>query len=301
MTQSAHFWAWVLLFVSFVWGIEFSLVHQALDSLGPNTFNALRFLIAALTLQIYFLLSGFRWHAHVDSETLKHGIALGTMLFAGFAAQTIGLQYTSASNAGFITGLNVILVPVIALLWLKQPQRWFVWLGVAFATAGTLLLTGGVSGFGRGEIWVLFCAVAFALHIVYTGVYVQSVNALALTQVQLIAVTVLCFIASIGFEIDSLHQVPDILFLNAQWLPWIALLIGGVLGTGLALVAQSIGQISLEAWRVALIFATEPLFAALGGFLLLSEVLLPTAWVSAALIILGMLIAELMEGDERMP
>ena len=298
MQSRAHFWGWILLFVSFVWGIEFSLIHEALDSIGPHTFNALRFIIALVTLWLYFLFAGIKISKSVDSACLRHGLVLGTLLFVGFATQSIGLQYTSASNGGFITGLNVVLVPVIAWLWLKKHMRWYAWMGFALATAGTLLLTGGVDGFGQGERWTLACAFAFAIHIVYTGVYVRQVDPLALTIVQLIFVTIFCILASLLFESESVRVIPALLLSSDDAATvWLAILIGGTLGTGLAYVAQTVGQQSLEAWRVALIFSTEPLFAALGGYWLLDETLSLYAWLGAACIIAGMLVAELVGED----
>ena len=303
MQVGKHFWGWVLLFVSFVWGIEFSLIHNALDFMGPNTFNTVRFGVAIVVLQFYFTVTKFSFIACIDKETIHHGIVLGSLLFLGFSTQTVGMQYTTVSNAGFITGLNVVLVPIISWLWLKQLQRWYVWLGVAMALGGTLLLTGGISGFGVGETWVLGCAFGFAAHIVYTGVYARQVNPLALTQVQLITVTIFSLLASMIFEQDSLVNVPNSLFGNGfsegAITIWLAVIIGSVLGTCLAFVAQTIGQQTLAAWRVALIYATEPLFAALGGFLLLGEVLGFYAWLGAAFIIGGMLVAELIEDKKE--
>lgn len=297
MNKSAHFWGWVLLFVCFVWGIEFSLVHMSLDSMGPNTFNAVRFLIALLSLWAWFAYSGHGFWKRVDLGHVIHGVVLGSLLFMGFATQSIGLQYTTASNAGFITGLNVVLVPIIAWLWLKQPQHWYVWIGVLLATIGTLLLTGGVHGFGRGELWVLGCAFGFAMHIVYTSRYAQSSDALCLTQIQMITVTMLSFISAGIWETPSLQALPGVLFGPDSLIPWIALIVGGTLGTAFAYLAQTIGQQSLEAWRVALIYSTEPLFGALGGFLLLDERLAMLAWVGALFIIAGMLIAELVDDE----
>jgi drug/metabolite transporter (DMT)-like permease len=301
MQSRAHFWGWVLLFVSLVWGIEFALVHEALDSIGPNSFNSLRFIVAALTLWVYFSSAGIAVSRTMNRACLHHGIVLGFLLFAGFSTQSVGLQYTSASNAGFITGLNVVLVPLIAWIWLKEHLRWYVWTGVALATVGTLLLTGGPQGFGEGERWVLACAFAFAMHIVYTGVYVRQVEPLALTFVQLVVVAILSVLTSLLYEFDSLQAIPGLLFSYnhdaATFTVWLAILVGGVLGTGLAYVAQTVGQQSLASWRVALIFATEPLFAALGGFYLLDETLTLYAWLGAVCIIAGMLVAELVGED----
>ncbi len=302
MDSRSHFWGWVLLFVSFVWGIGFSLVHEALGSMGPNTFNTLRFFIAALALLAYFAVSGFRFFECMNTACIHHGVVLGVLLFLGFSTQSIGLQYTSASNAGFMTGLNVVLVPVIALVWLKQWQHWYTWLGVALAIVGTLLLTGGVSGFGVGELWILGCAFAFAIHIVYTGVYARQVDPQALAQLQLITVTVLSLVAAFVFERESLQSLPNLLITSvaskAGWMLWGSLLVVGILGTALAFVAQTIGQQTLAAWRVALIFATEPLFGAFGGYWLLDESLTLYAWVGALCIVAGMLVAELVDSED---
>jgi drug/metabolite transporter (DMT)-like permease len=142
MSKSPSIWGWVLLFVSFVWGMEFALVHQALESLAPNTFNALRFLVAIITLAVYFLVSRYRWRQQLNRATVHHGVLLGVLLFIGFSTQSIGLQYTTASNGGFITGLNVVLVPVIAWLWLKQPQHWYACLVIPeFTCPGSMLFS----------------------------------------------------------------------------------------------------------------------------------------------------------------
>ncbi|MDO3721913.1 DMT family transporter [Marinobacter sp. chi1] len=298
MDKTAHFWAWMLLFVSFVWGIEFSLVHQALDSLTPHLFNAVRFFIAVITLQLWCAWRGTRLTLLANSDTLKHGVVLGALLYAGFATQSIGLQYTTASNAGFITGLNCVMVPIIAALWLRQKIRYWVWLGVGSATLGTFFLTGGVSGFGIGELWVLVCALSFALHIVYTGIYTRESDALSLAQIQLITVTVLSAGSAVAVESPALSDAANTLIFDPHWQPWVAILIGGVLGTGLAYVAQTIGQKFLESWRVALIFTTEPLFAAVGGVLLLGESLSALAWIGGLFILAGMLVAELIDSGE---
>lgn len=301
MNHQSHVWVWILLFVCFVWGIEFSLVHQAVEHMGPNTFNALRFFIAVLSLLLWLLYKKQNFAEHLSSHLLWHGVVLGTLLYLGFISQTVGLQYTTASNAGFITGLNCVLVPVISRVWLHQLQAWYVWLGVGLATCGTFLLTGGVDGFATGEMWVLVCAVCFASHIVYTGVYVKNSDALILTLVQLITVTVLSLITALIIEQDSLRALPDLLSTSNREnsVIWLALIIGGVLGTAFAYVAQTAGQQVLAAWRVALIFSSEPLFAALGGYLLLSEALTTLAWIGALLIIAGVLVAELVGSGQE--
>lgn len=295
MNRAAHFWAWTLLFICFVWGVGFALVHDVLKSVEAISFNAVRFFVAVLTLGLYLQLTRARWWRRINRATLHHGVILGAFLFVAFTAQNIGLTLTTASNAGFITGLSVLFVPLLSLLWLKQRQSPVVWVGVALATAGTFLLTGGIHGFGKGELWVLLCALGFALHIVYTGVYVRDVDALSLSLVQLVAMCLFSFAGAWWFEPGGLTQAYELLLVDVQWSVWLVTLIEGVLGGALAYVAQTVGQQYLESWRVALIYATEPLFAAMGAYLLLGEVLAPVAWMGALLILAGMLIAELVD------
>ena len=145
---------------------------------------------------------------------------------------------------------------------------------------------------------MLGCAIAFAAHIIYTGVFLKQLPPLALAQLQLITVMLLSFIAAFAFEPAAVQQVYQSLWLNSSLIAWLALLIGGILATAFAYVAQTMAQQHLAAWRVALIFASEPLFAALGGYLILDERLTQLAWIGAACIILAIVLVDQLTGAD---
>jgi len=277
-----------ILLVTMVWGGEFVLIHNALDLLPPYSFNTLRFLFASLFLWLCLITRGTRrpWNRHL----VWHGFALGSLLAAAFATQTIGMLYTSVSNAGFITGLNVVLVPAFAFFILKERPRALAIVGTLLAAGGLFLLTGGAtSGLNRGDLLVLACAALLALHIVLTSRVVQRHEVLSLTLVQMLTVTVLSLAGALTTENWRLLIAPEVLTHPTTLL---ALFVASVLGTGLAFLAQTWAQGLLSATRVALILTLEPVFAALAGYLLLHERLGAAALFGALLILTGIVLAE---------
>ncbi len=278
-----------VLFVSFIWGVEFVLIHNAIALLEPHSFNAVRFGIASLFVGLcmgyWKIRGGFNW------RMLRHGCLLGLLLYLGFTFQTFGLLYTSVSNCGFITSLNVMLVPIIALFLLGERLRLLTVFGVGVAAAGLYFLTAaGDAPFNFGDLLTLICALMFALHIVYTGKYGREHGALALTLVQLLTVSVLSLGSALVSEdwqrlLDpGVVGNPDVLF---------AILVASILGTGLAVMIQTLAQGHLSSTRVALIYSLEPIFAALTAFLILNEQLPAAAGLGAAMILAGILLAEL--------
>ncbi|HEY5717239.1 MAG TPA: DMT family transporter [Motiliproteus sp.] len=297
--QSPRLALLLLLLVSLIWGAEFVLIDQAVELLPTHSFNALRFLIAALALLPLLYWNAEPLGRHQWRPLLVAGGLLGFLLFIGFYAQTEGLLYTSVSNAGFITGLNVPLVPLLALLLLGTRAGANIWLGVAAATAGLYLLTvGDKLAFNRGDALVLVCAFAFALHILLTGRVAQHLPLIPLSIVQLGAVSAYSTLAHVVSGEPLVY--PDAAGISS-WLqlfnPIIlsALLVAGVLGSGFAYWAQSAGQRLLPSYKVALVFATEPLFAHLFAWVFADETLGTLGIIGALLIVAGMLISELGE------
>jgi drug/metabolite transporter (DMT)-like permease len=275
----AYRWELAMVAVTAVWGSTFVLVRDAVAQIPPFAFIAYRFLAAAL------LLAALRPRlAAVGSPELAAGAAAGLALFAGYGLQTVGLQYTTASNAGFITGLSVVLTPLLAGLVLRQPPgRWPV-AGVVLAAAGLGLLSLQALEVRRGDALVLGCAVAFATHILLLGRYAPRLSTYRLAIVQL-ATAGLAGLAWAGVAGDLV--VPG----SAE--VWVALAITSVAASAAAFLIQTRAQREVSPTRTAVIFTMEPVFAGLFGFLLAGERLSARGWLGAALILAGMLVAEL--------
>ena len=297
---SPRFAFWLLIFVCFVWGALFLLVNEAIDVMSTHTFNGLRFSLAAtVLLPLWYL----QKKPSPPSQSLRgalliRGMLLGLLLFLGFATQTEGLRYTSVSNAGFITGLNVTMVPLLGLIIFRSRISIPMWCSVALATVGLYLLTvGDKLTFNSGDALILACALCFALHIIFTGRFARSLPVLPLTIIQLAAVAIYSFIARLVeiqfFENSSTHQLKPWYELISEPVVMVALLISALLGSALAYWAQTSCQQLLPPTKVALIFASEPLFAHGAAVNFLAESLGTLGWVGAAMIIIAMIVAEL--------
>jgi len=279
-----------LLFVAFIWGTTFVIVQKAVAVLPPHSFNALRFALASIALLIIILLRDKKIPDTGNKGLLKAGAVLGLLLFSGYAFQTVGLLYTSASKAGFITGLSVVLVPLFSIIILKQLPKWTTIVGVVFATVGLYLLTmtKGAS-LQLGDLLVFFCALFFALQIIYTGKFAPNFDALQLAWVQITVVAALSLLIAVFSEGSSLIRLGELLTSEVV----LALIITAVFATALAFVAQTTFQKYTTPTRVAIIFAMEPVFAALTSYVLLDELLSSGAMIGGVLIFLGMILAEL--------
>jgi drug/metabolite transporter (DMT)-like permease len=217
-------------------------------------------------------------------RTLAAGGWMGLALAAGYALQTFGLRSTTPAKAAFITGLAVVIVPVLAAVVLRYPQDRAVWLGVGLATTGLALLTlnrGLVPQ--RGDGLVFLCAAAFAVQLLVTGHLAPGHPPLTLTLGQLVTVTALCGLASL--LVDAPWPQPDrqVVF---------AAVFTGLVATSVALTVQTMAQRVTSPSHTALIFSTEPVFGALFSYLLIGEVLTPRALAGCGLILAGMLLAE---------
>ncbi|WP_102263342.1 DMT family transporter [Mesobacillus jeotgali] len=283
-----------LLFVALIWGATFVLVQNAISFLEPQAFNAVRFTLAAILLGLWLMLFEKDQLKKVDRKIILSGIMLGFFLFIGYAFQTLGLLYTTSSKAGFITGLSVVLVPLLMIGILKQRPSINSIVGVSAATAGLYLLTmSDVSSLNIGDGFVLICAAGFALHIVFTGKYSSSYPTLILTSVQISTVAALSAVSSVLFEDWKRAFNPEVIF-SANVM--IALLVTSILATALAFFIQTNFQKHTTATRVALIFAMEPVFAAITAYFWADERLTYSALVGCGLIFAGMVFAELPSG-----
>ena len=282
----AYRWELAMVAVTAVWGSTFVLVRDAVAQIPPFAFIAYRFLAAALLLAAIrprLTLGGAgggdrRW------GPLGPGAVIGLALFAGYGFQTVGLQYTTASNAGFITGLSVVLTPLLAGLLLRQPPgRWPV-AGAVLAAVGLGLLSLQTLEVRRGDALVLGCAVAFATHILLLGRFAPRLSAYRLAIVQM---------ATAGLAGLAWAGVAGDLVVPGSADVWVALAITSVAASAAAFLIQTRAQREVSPPRTAIIFTMEPVFAGLFGFLLAGERLSARGWLGAGLILAGMLIAEL--------
>jgi len=269
-----------LLLASAVWGWTFVLVKDALREVGPLGFLALRFALASLLAAPLLL----RQPEARSRSSWRWGAILGLALFGGYFFQTWGLVHTTVQKSGLITGLSVVLVPLLAWVFGRRPAR-RAWLGVALGGSGVALLSLGggdlAGGSLLGDLLTVVCAISFALHLVLVDRYAKAGDprTLLVSQVGLVAVISLAG-AAVGGE-----QVA--LTLSAQ--VWVAVAVTGALATtgAFALVLWAGRRISAS--RMAVVLATEPMFASLFGWWLLGEALLPVQGVGAALVMAGIL------------
>lgn len=270
-----------LVFITLIWGSTFVVVRHALDTVGPLTFVAARFTLATLVLAVLMRLM----RQAPRPGWIRAGSFTGLFLALGFITQTVGLQTTAAGKAAFITGLSVVLVPFLSALVLRQPPPRAAWVGVALATLGLALLTlePGLR-FQTGDLWVLMCAFGFAAHITAAGRFTAVQTVLPFTLVQLLTVAGLAGMAALILEREALLPPPA---------AWTAILYMGVGATALVFILQMWGQKYASATHTALIFALEPVFAAIFAALVDGEKLVGRHLLGCVLILAGMLVAEL--------
>ena len=270
-----------LLSVTLFWGTTFILSKQVLEVVPLPVFLFLRLTIAALALNLFAL----RFRKEWNKQVLMHGVILGVLLYFSYFFQMWGIQFTSASNAGFITGMSVVLVPIFGFLFFKYRPALNVLFGILFAVIGLLLLTGANPlNWNDGDLLVMICALAVAFHVIFTGRFAHRNNVYLLTAAQLGVVSLLTMFA-LPF---SDFQWP-VIQMNHWWL----LIYLGLFGTVYTFLMQTAMQRFTTTARTALIFAMEPVFAALFAFLIAGEQLTISGWIGGLLIVLGMITAEI--------
>jgi len=270
----------LLIAATAVWGVSFVVVKGALTASSPLAFLALRFAIATAALAPIVDFRT-RW----SRAELWGGLLLTALLATGFAAQAVGLQYTTPARSAFIVAISSVLAPVVAFAVLRQRLRWIVAVAVAIAGGGIYLLTapdGG--GLNRGDLWTLITAFVFGGHIVAVTELSRRHDARRLVWLQLAGTTVGAAVAAA--------------LLESVRIEWSASLVGalvftGVIATAAALVWQMRAQRHMSSARAALVLCFEPVFATLASWVWLGERLSITQWIGASLIVAGMILAEL--------
>lgn len=284
-----------LLLVVLIWGTTFPLMKDAIQGISPLNFIFLRFTIAALIMTLFKL----KDLKNLDINTLKVGFYLGLALTGGFIFQVSGLQFTTASKAGFITGLSVVIVPIIATIYFKKLPTSPVIAGIFLATIGLFFLSYNKDWiFNLGDILVFFCALSFGTHIFLVGHFAKKQDPALLNIIQIAVVGIVAGILS-GFMGELKVTYPLKI--------WSGLLYMAVMATGVAFFIQNWAQQFTSAIRTAIIFSAEPVFALIFSYLLLGEIVTYQSVFGGGLIIAGMIFAEIgdylkfrkIKGDER--
>ena len=281
----------LLLITGAVWGMGFVAQSTAMDAIGPVFFTGVRFLTAGLAVLPFAIWEARRAAARSEPQLTpvqwRNFALLGLILFGSLVAQQIGLLTTTVTNSGFLTGTYVVLVPVIAVLLLREFPHPVVWPAAAMTLTGIFLLAGGrLDGLTEGDLWTLLCALLWAFHVIALGRFVKGAPrpfALACTQFFVCGV-IGCVLAPI-FETVALQHViaaaPEILF-------------AGIVSGGLAFTIQAIAQRHTTAPQAAIFMSTEAPFAALFGALLLAERIAAIGWIGCALIFVAIIAVELV-------
>jgi drug/metabolite transporter (DMT)-like permease len=261
----------LLLLTAAIWGFAFVAQRAGMEHVGPFTFNAVRFALGSVIL-IPFLVLGRKRRRRGAAGTgrwrpvLLAGGFAGLILFVGASLQQIGIVYTTAGKAGFITGLYVIIVPVLGLFWRHRPGR-VTWFGALLAVAGMYLLSvTGSLAISKGDLLVLIGAFAWATHVIIIGRFSPRMDNVMLACLQFAACSILSLVGALATETITYQTI-----LRAT----LPILYAGLLSTGVAYTLQVVAQRRVPATTAAIIMSLEAVFAGLGGWLMLDETLSP--------------------------
>jgi drug/metabolite transporter (DMT)-like permease len=271
-----------LIAIASIWGLTFVMVKDAIEELPTMAFLAYRFIPASLIVALVFR----RQLVRLTRDGWLAGAVMGVFLTGGYVFQTLGLEETTASNTGFITGLFVVLTPVLGAIFLRQSIPAVAWAAAGVAMVGLWLLSGAGTEFNtRGDGLVLVCAFSLAAHILATANAVKNHDVGALLAVQLGVVGLVSLvIAALAGDLEAPEGATV----------WSALIVTSLIASALGFFVQTFAQQHAPPARTALILAAEPAFAGLFGWLLNDERLSASGWLGAALIMTAIVVVEII-------
>ena len=284
----------MLLLTSLIWGTAFVAQSMGMDYLEPFTFNGVRSLIGGIALlPCIWLLERINGKTQVSGnrkDLICGGIACGLLLFAASSLQQMGIQYTTAGKAGFITAFYIVFVPVLGIF-LKKTAGWKVWISVLMALVGLyfLCIKEGFS-IGKGDMFIFLCALVFSVHILVIDHYSPKVDGVKMSCIQFFV----CGIASIPFMV--LTETPQIGNMLNAWLP---LLYAGVMSCGVAYTLQIVGQKNVNPAIASLLLSMESCFSVLSGWIILGETLSVREGIGCVLMFVAIILAQLPDKKER--
>lgn len=283
-----------LLLGTTIWGFAFIAQSVGMDLIGPFTFQTVRCLLAVAFLALWAFATDLRqgsvrqalakWR---NPQLWKAGLLCGCALFVAASLQQLGLLYTDAGKAGFITAMYIVLVPILGLFLHRKPPKTTI-VSVFLAVVGLYLLSCvGVSEINRGDLLLMGCAMAFAVQITCIDRLAGDLDGVKLNCVQSLVVAVL----SAPFLVAT--ETVDPANLLACWFP---LCFAGIFSMGVAYTLQIVGQKDLEPTTASLIMSLESVFAALGGWWLLGETMTPWELTGCGLVFAGVILSQIPAG-----
>lgn len=289
--------AFMLILTAFIWGTAFVAQSVGMDYLGPFTFNGVRSLIGGVALiPCIWLLQKLNDKSEPVTEErnrkdlLIGGISCGVLLFAASSLQQVGIQYTTAGKAGFITAFYIVFVPVLGIF-LGKKTGWKVWTAVILALAGLyfLCITEKFT-IGKGDIFLFACALVFSLHILVIDYFSPKVEGVKMSCIQFLV----CGIISLPFMF--LLETPRMgAIVDAAW----PLLYAGVLSCGVAYTLQIIGQKNVNPAIASLILSLESCFSVLAGWVILGEKLSVCESIGCILMFAAIILAQLPDKKDK--
>jgi drug/metabolite transporter (DMT)-like permease len=281
----------LILLASAIWGFAFVAQRIGMDYVGPFTFNGVRFALGSLVLLPLILRNGiWKNRSRISASTagkktlMFGGGLLGIALFAAASLQQVGLVYTTAGNAGFITGLYVVIVPILGLLWGQHPNAG-TWIGVLLAAVGLYFLSvTDELTISLGDMLELFGAILWAVQILIVGWLSPKTDPIKLAVAEFSTCSLLSLFTAFIFEEIALNTLLQAI---------IPILYCGVLSVGVAFTLQVVAQQNAHPAHAAILFSLESVFAALGGWLILNETISSRGLVGCALMLSGMLLSQL--------
>lgn len=276
----------LLLITAAIWGFGFVAQRVGSQFIGAFTFNAIRFALGSLSLipLIYYFGKKNPGEKITFKKTILPGMIIGFFLFLASTLQQVGVAYTTAGNAGFITGLYMVFVPLFGIF-LRQKISKNAWVGVFVALAGLYLLSVNENfSIAFGDLLVLIAAIFWAIHILSIDKFAKEIDSLKLSTIQFATCSILSLFSALIFETVTVAG------LTGSMIP---LLYGGFLSVGVAYTLQVVAQKDAKPSHAAIILSMESVFGAIGGALLLSESMSLRGVIGCALILAGILISQI--------
>jgi len=280
----------LMLLAAAIWGFAFVAQREGMETMGPFLFNTARFFIGTVFLfpVVWYLSKKNKAQENKETSTKKllfAGFIAGLFLFIASSFQQVGIQYTTAGKAGFITGLYIFFVPLIGIL-LGQRTGSGTWLGAFIAVIGLYLLSiNDDFSVAKGDLLQLICAVFFAAHVLVIGYVAKRMDPLKLSLIQYFVCTILSFFIAVAIEVITWQMIVDTA---------IPLLYAGIMSIGVGYTLQVVAQQHAKSSHAAIILGLEGAFAVLGGWLILDENLSTRGLIGCALMLSGMFLSQLL-------